>query len=266
MRHSIEPINHDIYKFDKINICGIGVSVIRKDDIHQFIKYQAETNGHEVILHTNIHAVNLSIHDSNLKEYFNRSKIVFADGAGVILGARILGYTIPERITYADWAWELAHFAEQNKLSIFLLGGKVGVAEKAAQNLTEKYPALIIAGTHHGYFNKQGASEENQTLINKINFIKPNILIVAFGMPLQERWLSENWDKIQANIALTGGAVLDYVSGDLRRAPRILTDHGFEWFGRLLIQPKHLLKRYLFGNPAFISRVLMQKYNLRKFD
>jgi N-acetylglucosaminyldiphosphoundecaprenol N-acetyl-beta-D-mannosaminyltransferase len=75
------------------------------------------------------------------------------------------------------------------------------------------------------------------------------------GMPIQELWLEENWDRVNANIALTGGAVFDYISGDLKRAPHWMTDHGLEWLGRLIIEPRRLWKRYMIGNPLFLWRV-----------
>ena len=87
----------------------------------------------------------------------------------------------------------------------------------------------------------------------------PDILIVGFGMPLQERWLMQNWENLDARVALTGGAVFDYVSGEVRRGPRVLTDNGFEWLARFLIEPGRLWRRYLVGNPLFLWRVLQQR-------
>jgi N-acetylglucosaminyldiphosphoundecaprenol N-acetyl-beta-D-mannosaminyltransferase len=136
------------------------------------------------------------------------------------------------------------------------------VADKAAANLKARYPDLRIVGTHHGYFDKTQGCAENEAVIEQINTVKPNILIVGFGMPLQERWLMENWDRIDANVALTGGAVFDYVSGELRRAPRWMTENGLEWLGRLIIEPRRLWKRYLIGNPIFLWRVLKQRLRL----
>ena len=98
--------------------------------------------------------------------------------------------------------------------------------------------------------------------LGRTNAVKPNILIVGFGTPLKERWLMENWDRIEVNVALTGGAVFDYVSGELRRAPRWMTDHGLEWLARLIIEPCRLWKRYLIGNPLFLWRVLKQRLGL----
>ena len=81
-------------------------------------------------------------------------------------------------------------------------------------------------------------------------------------MPLQEHWLMENWHRIESNIALTGGAVFDYVSGDLRRAPRWMNENGLEWLGRLVIEPRRLWRRYLVGNPHFLYRVFRQRLGL----
>ena len=76
----------------------------------------------------------------------------------------------------------------------------------------------------------------------------------------------ENWAGIEANVALTGGAVFDYISGELRRAPRWMTDNGLEWLGRLLIEPRRLWRRYVVGNPLFLLRVLKQRLGLQRFD
>jgi N-acetylglucosaminyldiphosphoundecaprenol N-acetyl-beta-D-mannosaminyltransferase len=162
-------------------------------------------------------------------------------------------------VTWADFAWDLAAYAETRDLSLFLLGARPGVAERAAAKLKQRFPDLHIAGTHHGYFDKALGSPQNEVVVDQINAANPDILIVGFGMPLQERWLMENWERLEASVALTGGAVFDYVSGELRRAPRWMTDHGLEWLGRLIIEPRRLWKRYLIGNPLFILRVLRQR-------
>ena len=122
----------------------------------------------------------------------------------------------------------------------------------------------MIAGTSHGYFNKEAYSAENQAVIESINKSRPNILIVGFGMPMQEKWLNENWQSIDSNIALTGGAVFDYISGELKRGPKWMTEHGLEWLARMLIEPKRLWKRYFIGNPKFLFHVILQRFGLLK--
>lgn len=247
-------------------ILGNKVHPLTTDTLHERIAGFIADAQHALVLNVNVHCLNLAFHDQTLRKFLNSADIVFCDGAGVVLGAKILGYTIPYRITYADWTWQLAEFAEPRGFTFFFLGAKPGVAEKAAGRLKERYPHLRIVGAHHGYFDKTLDSAENKAIIAAINAVNPNILLVGLGMPTQEKWLMENWSRIDANVALTGGAVFDYVSGELRRGPKWMTDHGLEWLARLLIEPRRLWKRYLFGNPLFFYRVLKQRLGLLRFE
>jgi N-acetylglucosaminyldiphosphoundecaprenol N-acetyl-beta-D-mannosaminyltransferase len=210
------------------------------------------------VLNVNAQALNLAHDQPWLRDYFNQAEIVFPDGYGAVLAARLLGVPFRTRVTYADWFWQLAAFCQQNDLSFYFLGARPGVAERAAQALRGAYPRLRIAGCHHGYFDKRAESEENLGVLAAINAAGAELLVVGLGMPLQERWLMENWSRLDVPVALTGGAVFDYVSGRLRRPPRMLTNHGLEWLGRLLIEPRRLWRRYLIGNPQFALRVLGQ--------
>lgn len=243
-----------------VNILGIDIIPLTSDQVLAYIASVIKEEGKELVLNVNTHCMNLAYEKPWLKTFLNSSNLVFCDGAGVILGAKILGEHIPERITFADWTWELSEFCELHGYTLFFLGAKPGVADKAAEKLQERYPNLRIVGTHDGYFDKSIESSENQEVIKKINARKPNILIMGMGMPLQERWLVENWDEIDANVALTGGAVFDYLSGDLKRAPRWMTENGLEWLGRLLIEPNRLWQRYILGNPRFLWRVIRNRF------
>jgi N-acetylglucosaminyldiphosphoundecaprenol N-acetyl-beta-D-mannosaminyltransferase len=249
-----------------MEVFGVQVDLIRSVALDNTLANFILSNEKTVVLNVNVHCLNLAYKKPWLRGFLNSAQIVFCDGAGVMLGAHLLGYRISERITYADWTWQLAEFAEPRGFTFFFLGARPGIADKAAARLKERFPDLRIVGTHHGFFDKTAGSPENEAIIQKINAVKPNILILGFGMPIQERWLMENWDCIEANVALTGGAVFDYVSGELRRAPRWMTDHGLEWLGRLIIEPRRLWRRYLIGNPLFLWRVLKQRLGLLRFD
>lgn len=218
-----------------------------------------------LILSGNVYAFNLACELSWFRAFLNQADLIRLDGYGVRLGARLLGHELPRRMTWADFAWDLAAFAEQHHHTLYLLGGYEDVVHQAAERLKARHPGLSIVGVHHGYFDKRQGSEENNTVIAHINQVQPNILIVGFGMPLQEQWLKENWDNTNANVILTGGAVFDYVSGRLQRAPTWMTNHGLEWLGRLLIEPGRLWRRYLIGNPLFLTRIIAQRLGVRKF-
>ncbi len=134
---------------------------------------------------------------------------------------------------------------------MYFIGGKLGIAEKSAIILQRHFPDLKICGTHDGYFNKEMQSNENLKVITEISKNAPDILIVGFGMPIQEFWIEENWDKLNFNVAILVGAMFDYISGETKRAPKWMTDHGLEWLGRLIIEPKRLWHRYLIELPYF---------------
>lgn len=244
---------------EKVEVLGVGVDPLTVEELHARIARFVEGGAHALVLHANAHGLNLAYRDARLRELLNRAPVVFCDGSGIMLAARILGRRIPERITYADWAWKLARFAEGKGFSLFFLGGRPGVAAKSAVRLQERFPKLKIAGEHHGYFDRSAGGAENEAVIREINAARPDILLVGLGMPLQEYWLGENWEKIDARVALTGGAVFDYISGELRRGPRILVENGLESVARLIVEPGRLWRRYVVGNPLFILRVLRQR-------
>jgi N-acetylglucosaminyldiphosphoundecaprenol N-acetyl-beta-D-mannosaminyltransferase len=244
---------------ERVNVLGVGIDPVDVAELHSKILGAVREGRHELVLHVNAHGLNLCYRDSALRYFFNTASLVFCDGAGVMLAARILGKRLPERITYADWTWRLADFAERENLSVFFLGARPGVAERAAARLLVRHPNLKIVGVHHGYFDRATGALENEAVLRKINAARPDMLLLGFGMPLQERWLMQNWNRIDARIALTGGAAFDYISGELRRGPRFLTDNGFEWLARLLIEPRRLWRRYVVGNPLFLLRVLKQR-------
>jgi N-acetylglucosaminyldiphosphoundecaprenol N-acetyl-beta-D-mannosaminyltransferase len=250
---------------ERVNVLGVGVDPVTVAELHERILDFVHEGGHALVMHANVHGLNLCYRDPGLRSVFNAASLVFCDGAGVMLAARILGAYIPERITYADWMWRLAEFAGREDLSLFLLGARPGVAQRAAGRLEGRFPNLKIAGVHHGYFDRTVGAPENEAVIAEINAARPDLLLVGLGMPLQERWLMQNWDRLDARVALTGGAVFDYVSEELKRGPRVLTDNGFEWLARLLIEPGRLWRRYLVGNPIFLVRVLVQRLTEKSF-
>jgi N-acetylglucosaminyldiphosphoundecaprenol N-acetyl-beta-D-mannosaminyltransferase len=238
-----------------VRVLDVPVHPVTLQQLHAYLGGVIDSEGRALVLHVNVHGLNIAVEQPSFRAFFERADLVFCDGAGVMLGARILGNVIPERVTYAAWVPHLATFCEQRGDSFFFLGGKPGVAARAAEALRKKHPALEIVGARDGYFDHAADSAGTEEVIAQINAAAPDILIVGLGMPLQEEWLTSVWPRLNVRIGLTGGAVFDYVSGDLRRGPPILTDHGMEWLARLIIEPRRLARRYLVGNPLFAYRI-----------
>lgn len=248
--------------FEAIQMMGVKIHMIDQEGLLGFIRETILGFRKRSIMYVNAHAMNLSYKYPPFREVLNQANLVFCDGFGVKWGARILGKRLPQRMTPPDWFPHLCEMCVQNQYRLFLLGARPEIVDKAAQYLQLTYPTLQVAGTFHGYFDKSPNSQENEQLLEQINSRHTNILVVGMGMPTQEYWISENWSQIHTEIVLTVGALFDLLSGEIPRAPRWVTDRGFEWLGRLFVEPSRLGGRYIIGNPLFIIRILMERFGI----
>lgn len=249
-----------------VNVLGVSIDKCNTQALNNKLKAHILTGKKALAISVNVHFLMLGFQHQWMRELANNADIVFCDGFGVRLGAAILGQSLPPRTTLADYIWQLAEFCVENDFSLYFLGAKPGVAEAAAQRILINFPSLRILGVQHGYFAKDADHAENRQVIADINAVQPDILVVGLGMPLQEVWLRDNWHRLDVKVAITSGAVFDYTSGNLRRAPKWMTNHGLEWLGRMFIEPRRLWKRYLVGNTLFLIRVFMQRFALLRFN
>jgi N-acetylglucosaminyldiphosphoundecaprenol N-acetyl-beta-D-mannosaminyltransferase len=251
---------------EAINLLGVHVCLLSAESLVNFVSRMISGGGKARAVYVNIHAINLAQELAWFRDFLNRSAVVYCDGFGVKWGARLLGLRIPERLSPPDWIPLLAAECTREHFSLYLLGAHPGVAEKVGVILKQKFADLSIAGIHHGYFDKSPDSIENETVLQAIHAASPDILLVGLGMPLQERWLMENWDRLEAKVVLPVGALFDYLTGEFPRAPHWMTDHGLEWVGRLIMEPRRLWRRYLLGNPRFVWLVLKQRLGLMRVE
>jgi N-acetylglucosaminyldiphosphoundecaprenol N-acetyl-beta-D-mannosaminyltransferase len=210
-----------------------------------------------VILHANAFAANLAGRHDWMRQAFRDAQMVFCDGDGIRMACRALGLATPPKVTYARWLPLVADWCERHGHSIYLLGGRPGVAELAARRFQERHPRIRIAGTHHGYFEKSGP--ESDAVAAAINRERPDVLLVCFGMPIQEQWVQAHAAKLATHVVLTGGAALDYAAGTAIPTPPLMVRLQLEWLYRLWKEPRRLFTRYVIGNPEFILRVLAER-------
>jgi N-acetylglucosaminyldiphosphoundecaprenol N-acetyl-beta-D-mannosaminyltransferase len=242
------------------NILGVNVSLLALEDALHLIRSTILSDQRMLITHVHVRGLNLAYEQEWFRQILNRSDLVYCDGMGVKLGARILGYQVPQRFTLADWIWPLAEMSARENFSLYFLGNPPGVADKAAARLQKHYPNLVIKGVHHGFFDKTPGHPENDQVIAQVFQAQPQILIVGFGMPEQEKWLARHWGELDVNVAITAGAVFEYISGEIRRAPRWMRENYLEWLYRLVDAPGRYGRRYLRDNPLFLYRLLAQKF------
>jgi len=176
--------------------------------------------------------------DSALAEAVKACDIINIDGAGVVLGGRFLGHSIPQRVAGIDLFHQLLVLCETSGRSVFLLGATQAVIEQAVDNLRGSYPRLRIAGFHHGYFWQDEAA-----MVAAIRESGADMLFVGIGSPLKERFIDRWRTELGVKFAMGVGGTFDVVSGKVRRAPVWMQQAGLEWLFRVLQEPRRLWRR-----------------------
>ena len=184
--------------------------------------------------------------DTQYREILNCSDLVLSDGIGLRMATRLFGGKMIDNCNGTDLSPLIMKEAADRGYKIFFLGGIEGIADKAAQNMRKKIPGIKIVGTHSGYFTS------DEDVVKQINQSEANILFVALGAPIQEKWIFKNRNKLQPKVCLGVGALLDYLSGTIPRAPMWMRQMHIEWFWRIFIDPRRMFKRYFIDGVGFL--------------
>jgi N-acetylglucosaminyldiphosphoundecaprenol N-acetyl-beta-D-mannosaminyltransferase len=197
----------------------------------------------------------LEARDNNLlQKAFNEAALIVPDSSGLALAARFLGGRDLELYPGIDLAWDACRWAKENSLSVFLVGGKEEVVEKAALHLQEAIPGFLLAGTHHGYFSPA----EDEKVIAMIRSSGARLILVGFGMPRQEIWISQHRKQLPDGVYIGVGGTFDVWSGKLKRAPQWMRNQGLEWVYRLFQEPFRW--RRIAQLPKFAFLVLKERF------
>ena len=212
------------------------------------------------VMYLNAHVFNLASADSRVMRALRSADMVYCDGAGIQIGARLLRQTLRRRLTSVDWIDAFAQACVARRRSLYLLGGRPGIASRAAALLRRRHPGLLVAGTHHGYFAKHGS--DTTSVIRRVNAGTVDILIVGFGSPLQEMWVHANRARLDVPTVWCVGAMMDFITGSVPRAPAWMRERKLEWLYRLGVEPRRMWRRYLLGNVFFLGRMLRRRWDI----
>lgn len=241
---------------EQASILGVPVDVGSTQSILDRLIARAKQRAATRVFYVNAHVLNMITEDPGFRAEFERADVVLADGYGARLAARWLGQAVPERVAITDCVWEFFEKCADTGTRVGVVAGKPGVADRAVNVLRERYPSVQIVAVHHGYLADDATSA---AAVAEIRAAKPDVLCVGMGSPIQERWINRHAEDLGVPVIFAVGAVMDYVSGEVRRArPTWLSDNGFEWVGRLAAEPRRMWRRYLLGNPKFLWRVLRE--------
>lgn len=200
--------------------------------------------------------------DPYLKQISDYADLTLVDGKPLVWISKIHKKPVKAKISGSDLVPKLCSVASQKGYSVFILGGKDGVAVQAKSNLIQQFPGINIVGTYAPPLGFEKNNIELEKINNLISEVKPNILIVCFGCPKQEKWIYENYQKYDANVSICAGATVDFLAGNIKRAPRWMSEFGLEWFYRFTREPKRLFKRYFLDDMKIIK--LITKYKIQE--
>lgn len=207
----------------------------------------------------NAHTLNLAAEDPAYRELLNAADYVFGDGTGVRWAARMRGIRVRDNVNGTDLVPELLEATAGRGYRCFLLGAEPHIVQRAAERAAARFAGWHFVGWHHGFLD----AELTRQVIAHINRLKPRLLLVAQGNPLQERWIHRHADELQVAVAMGVGGLFNFWSGAVPRAPRWMRQRGIEWVW-VLLQQRHKARRYLLGNPKFLLRALADAWRHRR--
>ncbi len=194
-----------------------------------------------------------------LVEVYKNADLILTDGKPLIWISKWYGTPIKEKISGSDLFPRLCSLASKRGYKMFFLGAAEGVAAKAAENLKKKYEGLQVVGTYSPPYGFEKDETEMKKIVKMIKDVEPHILIVGLGCPKQELFILHYRDELNVPISLGLGASLDFEAGNIKRAPKWMSDHGFEWVYRIFQDPKRLAKRYLIDDKGIFGLALKYK-------
>jgi exopolysaccharide biosynthesis WecB/TagA/CpsF family protein len=209
----------------------------------------------------NAHVINVAAADPSFARVLSGADRIYADGSGMALAAKLAGAPLVDNVNGTDLFPQLCAAAADAGVTIYLLGGKPGVVEKAAETVTAMGYGSVIAGMHHGYVKRHGAEQEEA--IAAINASGASMLLVGMGVPDQEIWIARNFGRLNTPVVAGVGGLFDFFAGSVSRAPAPLRAAGLEWTWRLAQEPSRMWKRYIIGNVAFIGRAVSHAFDVR---
>lgn len=240
---------------DRTNILGVNIDNVTLEEAGEITKRLVETSNKscKVVVAPNTEFIMMAQKDKEFMDILNNAELATPDSVGVIMGGKKQKKPFKERIPGQAYFRKVLEIGEKEGWTFFLLGGKDDVPKLAKENVEKMYPNIKIVGFHEGYFS----TDSEEQVVEQINSLKPNVLFVAMGAPLQEKWINKHKDELKVDVAAGQGGTFDYEAGKIKRAPKVFQKLGIEWLWRLIRQPSRIVRMMVL--PVFWFKVTFAK-------
>jgi len=229
---------------NSVAVLGVPFNNVTMDEAVRIIEEKIDGGGYHQVATANVDFLMHAIHDPELQNILCSCSLVVPDGMPILWSARLMGSRLKERVCGIDLVPRLAELSARRGYSIYLLGASEKSSQRAAEILEERYPGLRIAGRYSPPVRPL-EQMNHEEILARIEEAQPDILLVAFGNPKQEKWLSMHRNRLRVPVSIGIGGSLDMIAGKLSRAPRWMQKSGLEWFFRAAQEPRRLAGRYL---------------------
>lgn len=227
-----------------------------KSDFYKLIDNKLKKEEKTFIITANPETYMLSTTDNTINEIVhNKNNLIVPDGIAIVKTANYLGLNIKERITGVEIAEHLLEIANKNKYKVYLFGATKEVINNFEEVIKEKYSNINLIGTENGYV------KDKNKVMNRIKDLEPDIIMVALGIPLQEKLIYEHINDFKKGIFIGVGGSFDVLSGSKKRAPKIFIKLNLEWLYRICSEPKRI-KRFIKYNLKFMNLIRKEKNNV----
>lgn len=247
---------------DRVLLVGLEIDPVTEADVVAHVRRALDRGAGGRIVTPNVDILRQAAGDAAIRADLAGADLVVADGAPLVWAARLAGTPLPERVAGADLIWSLSGGLAEDGRSVYLLGGEPETeteregAHRAATELTGRYPELRIAGHASPRYGFDAAPAELDAVCAELVEAKPDLVFVGLGFPRQERVIARLRPELPGAWFLGCGAAINFVAGDVRRAPEAFQKSGLEWLHRLATEPRRLAKRYLRHDAPFAGRLL----------
>lgn len=234
---------------ERVNILGVEVDAVTMPEAVAAVAAYMDMRAGVMVATANAEMIMRATQDAELRGVLAGAALVVPDGAGTVWAARHLGHRMPERVAGYDLVQELLRRAPAAHRRIYFFGAAPGVAEKAKARAEQLYPGIEIVGVRNGFFS----ADQNDAIIADIRAAHPDLLLVALGVPKQEKWIHAHLAALGVPVAIGVGGTLDVMAGVMKRAPRWMQKAKLEWLFRGMLQPQRAGR--LLALPKFVLKV-----------
>ena len=242
-----------MWAVDSVEILGTRVDDATYADLLDKVDAFVDSGEPHHVITVNVEMLVTAHDDPEFAAVLEAGDLNVADSVGVMLAARLLGFPLQERVTGSDGIYRLAAHSAKKGYRLYLLGAAPGVAELAAQSLRAANPGLDLAGTYAG----SPHSSEEGDIIQRVRAADPDLLLVAYGVPAEEKWIARNRLRLGVPVMVGVGGAFDFAAGVTRRAPGWMRRLGLEWLFRLISEPWRWRRQLAL--PRFSLLVMKQK-------